>query len=198
MISIIIATYNRNNWLDEAIYSAINQTIKCEIIVVNDGGGKINNLPPHVKYFYKEHTGAGDTLNYAIKHSTGDYIFNLDDDDVIAPNCCEKLFNAIKGNDIAFCDLILFGDKNELFKQEHYGQKFMHKYNTIPGVIMTTRAVALKYPFDNLGKGYDHRRNKLFADDNCSFVHVKEPLYYYRQHNNQMSQGYYDNQNTSK
>lgn len=192
MISIIIATYNRNEWLDEAIYSALTQTIPCEIIVVNDGGNKVK-VPNKVKYYYKEHTGAGDTLNYAIKHSTGDFIFNLDDDDVLAPNCCEKLFKAIKNKDIAFCDQILFGNKNKMFKQEYYGKKIMSKHNTIPGVIMTTRRIALKYPFDNNGKGYDHRRNIQFANDNCNFVHVPEGLYYYRQHDKQMSQGFYDN-----
>lgn len=37
MISIIIPTYNQHQYLADAIDSALNQTVWCEIIVVNDG-----------------------------------------------------------------------------------------------------------------------------------------------------------------
>ena len=36
-VSIIIPVYNHAQWISDAISSALNQTVPCEVIVVNDG-----------------------------------------------------------------------------------------------------------------------------------------------------------------
>ena len=60
LVSIVIPVFNGEDFLDEAIKSAINQTYRnIEILVINDGSTdgteKIaNKYEKQIRYFYKE------------------------------------------------------------------------------------------------------------------------------------------------
>lgn len=165
MTSIIIATIKgREEFLEEALASAEAQTVPCEIIVL-DGL-----------------EGAGKTLNKGIKQAKGDFIFNLDDDDMIAPNCVERLEAEIGDYDVIFPDLMLwYTDKMVPYKQGFYGCELLESHNTMPGIWLTTKAAALKAPFENVKVGWDHLRNKKFCSEGMRIKHLPELLYYYRQ-----------------
>lgn len=92
-VSICIITYNRADLIKESIQSAINQTYtNIEIIIVDDGSTdhtqevveKFEDC--RIKYYYKEHSGAPDTRNFAIDKSTGEFISWLDSDDILLPD----------------------------------------------------------------------------------------------------------------
>ena len=101
-ISIIIPVYNGENYLNEAINSALNQTYKnYEIIVVNDGSTDntediIKKYKDKITYYKKKNGGVSSALNVGIKKMTGDYFLWLSHDDIILPNHIQELVEFIR------------------------------------------------------------------------------------------------------
>ena len=92
-VSIIIPVYNHAQWLPDAISSALNQTVPCEVIVVNDGSPDNTSEVAKmfdVKLIEKENGGLSSARNAGIKEATGEWILTLDADDKIAPDFVEK------------------------------------------------------------------------------------------------------------
>ena len=96
LVSIVIPVYNGENYMKEAIYSALGQTYKnIEVIVVNDGS-KDNteqvalSYGDRIRYFSKENGGVGTALNLAIASAKGEYISWLSHDDTYYPNKIER------------------------------------------------------------------------------------------------------------
>ena len=91
-VSIIIPVYNGEDYLEEAIKSALNQTYKnLEIIVVDDGSkdktGKIcEKYINKIKYLKKENGGVATALNLAIENMTGEYFSWLSHDNLYYKN----------------------------------------------------------------------------------------------------------------
>lgn len=107
LVSVIIPTFQRSEYLVRAIESVINQTYTCvEIIVVDDNDGDNDfrrktkeNLKPYVennKIIYTSHSknkGLPSARNTGIKISKGEFIALLDDDDEWLPQKLEKQIN---------------------------------------------------------------------------------------------------------
>lgn len=95
--SIIIPTYNHQEFLADAIESALAQTVKCEIIVINDGStdGSLAIAKGYEQYGVKVinqiNKGLASARNTGIMNATGDYILPLDSDDQLLDECVEKL-----------------------------------------------------------------------------------------------------------
>lgn len=125
-VSVIIATYRRDNSLKKAIESALNQTYKdIEVIVVDDNANTEWNTRveaivkqyPSVKYIQnKTNKGSAATRNIGIKESGGDFITFLDDDDIYLPDKTEQQLNDLmaKGGDFSVTDLFLYDENDRL------------------------------------------------------------------------------------
>lgn len=97
-ISVIMPHYNRAEFLEEAVRSALDQTRSdLEIVIANDGGNRdceaiIENIGlEKIRYLYIEHGGQSVALNAALAHARGRYIAYLDDDDIYYPKHVETL-----------------------------------------------------------------------------------------------------------
>ncbi|WP_176720532.1 glycosyltransferase [Brachyspira hampsonii] len=105
LISIIIPVYNGENYIEDSISSALNQTYRnIEVIVVDDGSKDntaniINNFSSKITYIYKDNGGVSSALNCAIKAAKGDYISWLSHDDIYYPNKIEEEVNELKNTD---------------------------------------------------------------------------------------------------
>lgn len=92
LVSIIIPTYYRNEFLEDCLEAATSQTYtNIEIIVVDDSGesnaSDVVNSFSSVEYIpLDENKGPNAARNTGIKHASGKYIQLLDDDDIIYPN----------------------------------------------------------------------------------------------------------------
>jgi len=98
LVSIIIPTYNREAFLEEALQSVINQTYRpVECIVMDDGStdntkevankyAALIDESITIKYFYQENSGSQVARNKGTLLSSGEYIQYLDSDDVLYPN----------------------------------------------------------------------------------------------------------------
>ncbi len=95
--SLIIPTYNREKFIAETLYSALNQEYQnFEILVVDDGSTDSTkdivlniieqNKTIKIKYIYQNNSERGAARNLGTKEANGDYITFLDSDDVLYPN----------------------------------------------------------------------------------------------------------------
>ena len=102
-ISVIIPIYNVEKFLPKCIESIISQSYKnLEILLVDDGStDNCNKIckqyakkDNRIKLFKKNNGGLSDARNYGIDRATGDYLFFVDSDDYIAPNCIKELLDS--------------------------------------------------------------------------------------------------------
>ena len=126
--SIVITTYNRLNLLKRALDSAFAQTLHCEVVVIDDCSS--DETQNYIQKQYAAFINADDkrliyhrnspnfghskSVNTGVELATGDWIKLLDDDDYLAPNCIEKMTNAIALRSqavICSCQAIQVDDK---------------------------------------------------------------------------------------
>ncbi|MBT0652927.1 glycosyltransferase family 2 protein [Geomobilimonas luticola] len=90
--SVIIATYNCEEYLRQAIESVLAQTFTdYEFIVVDDGStdgtqGIIQSYGPRIKYIRQENQGSEMAYKTGVSHASGEYMAFLDSDDLFLPN----------------------------------------------------------------------------------------------------------------
>lgn len=95
-VSVIIPTYNRAAFLEEAIESVLSQDYKdFELIVVDDGSTDetrdiVGRHSESVVYLYQDNKGVSCARNTGIRNSFGEYIAFLDSDDKWLP---KKLYS---------------------------------------------------------------------------------------------------------
>lgn len=100
LVSIVIPVYNKEDYLNKAISSVINQSYKnIEFIVINDGS--TDNSPSIIEewtkkddriiYIKQENKGVSFTRNKGMDLATGDYIFFFDADDYLDRDAIKNL-----------------------------------------------------------------------------------------------------------
>lgn len=118
-ITIIIPSYNQQEYLPDAIESALNQSTPVhEIIVVDDGSTddslKIAKKYP-IKVISQVNKGLSSARNTGIMNATGDYILPLDADDILLPGCLKRITEVaeLTKPDIVSPSFKTFGVSNE-------------------------------------------------------------------------------------
>ncbi|WP_299229772.1 glycosyltransferase family 2 protein [Sulfurihydrogenibium sp.] len=114
-ISVLIPTYNRPEYLREALKSVLDQSLKpYEVIVADDNPNEEINKKnfevanefakdyPFIKY-HKNEKNLGPAENYKnlFYLASGDLIHFLDDDNILAPYTLEELSKPFKDDNIA-------------------------------------------------------------------------------------------------
>ena len=110
-VSVILPVYNVAPYLDEALKSLENQTLKdIEIIAVNDGSTdnseeilkKHQETDSRIRYFNQENRGQSAARNLAMKYAKGEYIYFMDSDDVIDIEALQICYNHAKTTNADF------------------------------------------------------------------------------------------------
>ena len=100
LLSIIIPTYNRPQFLPRAVESALQQTVEeVEVIVVDDGSEEPVTLPEHSQLKVirlSQNSGNAVARNVGLKAAKGQYVTYLDDDDQLLPNMAQVSLDALK------------------------------------------------------------------------------------------------------
>lgn len=202
LVSVIVAVYNAEDYLEECLESLIRQThFNLEILCVDDASTD-NSLLILQKYAEKdnrikilnckENQGQAFARNIALDKANGDYICMLDSDDWFSTDAIEKaLTKASETN----ADCVLF-DLYKVFENriEHYvmpkfnllsGSEAFEKSLTweIHGLYIIKADIHKHYPYDTTTRSY--------SDDNTTRIHYLKSdkvafcsgRYYYRQHN---------------
>lgn len=116
-MSIIVAAYNVEDYIEKCLASLLKQTLKeIEVIVVNDGS---NDLTPEIanvfqhcdkrfKLITQDNQKQGAARNNGLKVANGEYVGYVDADDYIDEDYFEKLYNTAKkyDSDIAVASVL--------------------------------------------------------------------------------------------
>ena len=106
-ISVVIPTYKRSQMLLRLLDSLLNSTIHFKEIIVIDGDPMSDNIRllssefPFVTYYRLDHNAyVGEMRNMGLQVSKGDYVFMVDDDNIVKSDCVEKLYSAMTNDDL--------------------------------------------------------------------------------------------------
>ncbi len=101
--SIIIPSYNKQNYIARAINSVLNQTYQNFEIIIIDDGSTDNSISvikqfkdKRIKLFVQKNLGVNNVRNKGIEKAVGNYIAFLDADDEFLPNYLKIMYNLIK------------------------------------------------------------------------------------------------------
>lgn len=103
-ISVIIPAYNSARFIEDAINSVFDQTVKPdEIIVVDDGStdeteSVVKAMEGDIHYIYQENAGSAKARNTGLEMARGNLISFLDADDVWIKNKTEMQLNLLREN----------------------------------------------------------------------------------------------------
>lgn len=116
LVSVIIATYNSQQWVGKAIDSTLAQTYQnIEIIVVDDGSTDATaeflrenyGANERVRYLFQPNSGVSRARNFGIEQAKGDLISFLDADDWLLPEKVARQVAFLQAHpeyQIAYCD----------------------------------------------------------------------------------------------
>jgi glycosyltransferase involved in cell wall biosynthesis len=119
LISVIIPTYNRRDFITKAIDSIFAQGAwNTEIIVIDDGSSDdtANLLEPYkhaIHYIYQENRGVSAARNRGVAESRGEYLAFLDSDDEWVPSKLEAQFDLVSEGVLSFGGVEWFVDGQE-------------------------------------------------------------------------------------
>lgn len=112
--SVIVPVYKVEKYLPNCIESVLNQTCSdFELILVNDGSpdscpkicDDYKEKDSRIKVIHKTNGGLASARRAGIKVAEGDYIFNLDSDDLIENDTLESAYKIIKETN---CEIVSF------------------------------------------------------------------------------------------
>ena len=111
MVSVIIPVYQVSDYVERCIRSVMEQTYTdLECVIVDDATkddsivkceGLINAYDGPIRFRIIHHDynrGLSASRNTGVEAATGDYLYYLDSDDYISPNCIERLISAVHDN----------------------------------------------------------------------------------------------------
>src|SRR6185312_8177163 len=217
LVSIIMPAYNAGKFIEDSIRSVLNQTYhNWELLIVNDGSTdntraiaeEYSKRDKRIKVINQENKRLAAARNTGIKNSTGEWIAFLDSDDIWATSKLEKQVKAsgkLLNIDVFYTDGWIFKNEdltnltpyptntgqftaNEMYLLEYNG-------NCIPVLsVMAKRDIIDKIGFseeDIFFNGCEDWDCWLrMARAGANFYGLDEKLFYYRQHDNNMSNNY--------
>jgi glycosyltransferase involved in cell wall biosynthesis len=211
LVSIIMPTYNRADYIIESVNSIQNQTYQnWELIIVDDGSTDnteelITGLEEsRIKFYKSSKIGiVGKLKNIGINNSSGQFIAFNDSDDLWAPSKLERQINALRTHpEAGFCMTGGYNFKRpyepvEYFYKERQGQKFGNFFIGAFQSEMSGFTQTLLFKKTCLAKAGYFPEEKSFADPefilklalNFNAVILYESLVFRRLHN--------DNHNSS-
>jgi GT2 family glycosyltransferase len=108
-LSFIVLSYNYADLIGQTVRSILDQTVQdFEVVVVDDASSDrsvevVQSFgDPRIKLLVNEQNlGGAGSYNRAVRAATGQYLVNLDADDWIAPDKCERQLAYMRGDNAA-------------------------------------------------------------------------------------------------
>lgn len=212
-VSIIVAAYNAEKYIEQCIQSLQEQQLKeIEILVVNDGATdgtgeileRLAKTDARIRLFHQTNKGVSAARNLGLEMATGEYIGFADADDWALENMFADMLQAMQENgaELAICNATNFDDKKQYGSRLRLQSGVVDFYNTKTEQIQ--KFMAFRYDNANWNKLY---LNKIIKQNHLRFqesmtvwedllfnlsylpftnkaIILDENLYYYRFHPN--------------
>lgn len=142
LVSIILPVYNGRESVAKAIEALFNQTYSpIEIIVIDDGStdGTIEELEKfkeksNYHIVRQENQGAPRARNNGAALAQGEYLFFVDADTILFPQCVEKMVETLTSHleaSYAYCDYKMSGWREGYHKANPFNAELLRKTNYI-------------------------------------------------------------------
>lgn len=206
LVSIIVPTYNGEEYLNECLQSIFDQTYKnLEVIIIDDNShnkfyvkniaAKFSNLKIKI-VMLKSNQGVANAMNIGIKNSKGKFINWLSHDDYFHPMKIQKQLELIDFEDdsICYCNFITFNDDSNtqrIIKPIRINKQYIDLWlifnDRLHGCSLLIPSKFFDTGFDkNLKHTQDYAKWHEFVLK-YKFVYLDESLLYSRNHSNQTS-----------
>lgn len=173
LITIIIPSYNQAEYLPDAIESALSQTLKCDVIVVDDGStdGSLEIARKYpVSVISQVNKGLASARNTGIMNADTEYILPLDSDDMLQDEAAQKISDMVKEHnpDIIGLSFQTFGmSRQPVFLLEQMNAKDFIHGNRLPYCSAIRRSALLEVG------GYSPRMAEGYEDYHLWFDLLK-------------------------
>lgn len=189
--TICIPAYNQQEYLPEAIESALNQTVQCEVIVVIDGSPDESETIARtypVKVVRQVNKGLASARNAGIMNMTEDIFLPLDSDDMLQVDCVEKMQQVFEetGIDVVAPSMKCFGEAHDtIIIEKNPTLDDFRTTNRIPYASAIKREALLECggyspKYDSLGGWEDYALWFDLLTRGKKIVGIQEPLLLYR------------------
>lgn len=189
-LSIIIPTYNIEDYIEECLDSIIHQlTDECQLIIIDDHSTD-NTVPKIIEkinynfedeeryklYINLKNEGVSSSRNKGIDIAKGEYIAFIDGDDIIEPNYIKNALEAIKkGKDYYKLSWIMFGLENGTYLAKHLPDWNCSVWSRI------FKKNIIRHKFDiEMKIAEDKKFLQENITDDLKVGYIDEPIYKYR------------------
>lgn len=213
-VSIILATYNRAQFIVESLLSIQNQTFSdWECLIINDGGtdNTLEVITPllekdsRFKYYKRNNKylkGLPGTRNFGLDIAKGDFFIFYDDDDIVHPQNLELCVFELSQNNVSYCRYlreVFFGEfKLEFDMSKKYNSFFIDEKDIL-------RVLNYELPFNSCAvlwkkqcfKNYRYVEHLKYSEEwelysriltsGIKGISIEKTLFYGRKHINSVT-----------
>ena len=203
-ISIIISSYNYENYIESCILSCIHQDgfNDYEIIVVDDGSTDnthqiLQKYSDSIRFYENSNHGLEYELNFAISKAKGDYIVRVDADDKLDTQYLKTVYTKIKrsGSAFVYTEYFDINARDDIISRKELPDFSVAEIQS-RGDFLATGTLYKKRELENVGLYNETIKNcglenyelvlKLLRN-NCKGCCIHKPLFYYRHHDKNLS-----------
>lgn len=109
-LTVLVSCYNSGEWLENRIQNLLQSTHAqhTEVVCINANSpdpldDEIPRRHPVTYFKLEERVSVYEAWNYAIQRTQSDFIANANTDDLVAPDCYERLINALNDTRADYC-----------------------------------------------------------------------------------------------
>ncbi len=211
LVSVLMAVYNAEPYLAEALHSLLCQTLReIEVLAVDDASTdqslsilrRTAAADARLRVFrHEQNQGQAVARNLALQHARGQYVCMVDADDWLAPDALQTVVDVFRSHPQTDCvvfRLMLHWQADG--REEEYCRQGTAPLRPVPscmtgeeafrlsldwtlhGLYTVRREIHLRYPYDT--------SYRLYSDDNTTRIHylhsrevrLSPATYYYRKH----------------
>lgn len=202
-ISVCIATYNGERYIREQLDSILSQLSLDDEVIISDDGSKDSTieiissyLDSRIKVFKNngKHGYVGNFEN-ALNHSSGDFIFLSDQDDIWNENKVKKCLDVLRQNDLVVHDAFLMNQHGNISDVNYFsirksGEGYWRNLykNSFIGCCMAFKKEMLRYilPFPPNILWHDMWIG-LVVERKGKVRFIQDKLLFYRRHGDNAS-----------
>jgi len=193
-VSIVIPVFNQEDYIEDAIKSALGQTYSdFEVIVVNDGSTDrsaeiARSFEPDVRVVDQKNKRQAAARNTGIRVANGEFILPLDADDLISGNYLKKTVPLMEDDRVAIVatGMQYFGERHEYIHPVGVSWRIEKESNELPCCSLIRNKVLTEVggynesPLIHGMEDWDLWLKILGSGYEVSII--DEPLFFYRVH----------------